>query len=141
MRDRKADWRWLAFALAREPHATKLREALGSWPVSGPAVEIGKLALADTVWLDDAKRRLAQDVVRLDAILRGAGLAIVGGTHLFRLAASDQAARLGRSLGEAGILVRSFDYRADWLRFGIPGNEKAWQRLAAALTLPSSQCD
>ena len=60
-------------------------------------------------------------------------MTVTGGTLLFRLAEHPDAATLFRRLGEAGILVRSFDYRPDWLRFGIPGGEDAWRRLAAAL--------
>jgi hypothetical protein len=29
--------------------------------------------------------------------------------------------------------VRRFDYRPDWLRFGLPGPETDWARLRAAL--------
>ena len=32
-----------------------------------------------------------------------------------------------------GILTRPFAKAADWLRFGIPGDESAWVRLATAL--------
>jgi cobalamin biosynthesis protein CobC len=124
----------LAFALAGQDIAVPLRAALGPWPVSGPAIDIGRRTLGDRPWLAAAKRRLASDVARLDGILRDAGLALVGGTHLFRLAATPQARETARRLGEAGILVRSFDYRPDWLRFGIPGSQDAWQRLASALT-------
>ena len=33
----------------------------------------------------------------------------------------------------AGILARPFADAPDWLRFGIPGDESAWRRLAGAL--------
>lgn len=124
----------LAFALGGGTQIAPLRHALGSWPVSGPAVEIGRHALADRAFLEDAKRRLEFDVHRLDALLVEAGLTVVGGTRLFRLAAGERAAEIASSLGQAGILVRSFDYRQEWLRFGIPGDESAWMRLTKALT-------
>ena len=123
----------LAFALAGQDIATPLREALGPWPVSGPAIDIGMRALGDGPWLAAAKRRLAGDVKRLDAILRQAGLTPIGGTLLFRLVESAAGPQLFQRLGHAGILVRSFDFCPDWLRFGIPGSEDAWQRLADAL--------
>jgi cobalamin biosynthesis protein CobC len=65
--------------------------------------------------------------------LQSARLTIVGGTLLFRLAEIADASTLFRQLGQAGILVRSFDYRSDWLRFGIPACENEWRRLAEAL--------
>jgi cobalamin biosynthetic protein CobC len=66
-------------------------------------------------------------------MLRDAGTRIVGGTHLFRLAEHPEAPALFQRLGEAGLLVRSFDYHSGWLRFGIPGDEAEWLRLAKAL--------
>jgi cobalamin biosynthetic protein CobC len=123
----------LGFAIAAPDLAALMRASLGSWPVSGPAILIGMQALADHAWLAAARQRLGQDVMRLDAMLHQAGLRIVGGTHLFRLAESEQAPELFHRLGRAGILVRPFDYRRDWLRFGVPGSEDEWQRLADAL--------
>ena len=123
----------LGFALADTDIAASIRAALGPWPVSGPAVEIGASALADRAWLEAARQRLTQNVTRLDGMLREAGLSVFGGTLLFRLAEYAEASSLYQRLGEAGILVRSFDYRPDWLRFGIPGGEDEWRRLAEAL--------
>ena len=125
----------LGFALAEPNIAASIRAALGPWPVSGPAVEIGPLALADRAWREAAKQRLAQDVTRLDGMLREAGMTVIGGTLLFRLGESREAASLYQRLGEGGILVRTFDYRPDWLRFGIPGGEEEWRRLSAALSI------
>jgi len=51
------------------------------------------------------------------------------------LAESKKAQDVLRRLGEAGILVRGFDYRPDWLRCGIPGGEEEWRRLSAALSI------
>jgi cobalamin biosynthesis protein CobC len=68
-------------------------------------------------------------------MLREAGMTVAGGTLLFRLGESREAASLYQRLGEGGILVRTFDYRPDWLRFGIPGGEEEWRRLSAALSI------
>lgn len=125
----------LGFALANPDLARLIRAALGPWPVSGAAIEIGTKALADRAWLAAAKQRLLHDVARLDAMLREAGLTIIGGTLLFRLVDSAEAPALFQHLGQAGILVRSFDYHRHWLRFGVPGSEDVWRRLAAALSI------
>ena len=61
------------------------------------------------------------------------GLNPIGGTSLFRLVRSADAARLFQTLGQAGILVRRFAEHPAWLRFGLPGNESDWQRLERAL--------
>lgn len=123
----------LGFAVAHEAMATRLRDALGPWAVSGPALAIGTAALADDAWLEAARNTLQQDALRLDALLVASGATLVGGTSLFRLASYDAAPSVAERLGRAGILVRTFPYEPTWLRFGIPGDEEAWTRLAAAL--------
>lgn len=126
----------LGFALAAPEMTAAIRASLGPWPVSGPAIETGKAALSDRIWLAAAKQGLARDTQRLDAMLSLAGLTPVGGTLLFRLVTSAKADALFMRLGEAGILVRRFDRHPDWLRFGIPGSEGDWQRLFDALHIP-----
>jgi cobalamin biosynthetic protein CobC len=123
----------LGFAITTPSMAARIREALGPWAVSGPALHIGAAALADTEWRHAAGARLAQDAARLDAILTDAGCLLVGGTRLFRLMEHTQAAALADRLAQAGILVRSFTDAPHRLRFGIPGDHAAWSRLAATL--------
>lgn len=123
----------LGFALASPDLAASFRAALGPWPISGPAIGIGLRALSDRSWLEATRERLRADVTRLDALLQQAGLTSLGGTLLFRLVESVDAPALFTRLGQAGILVRRFDDRCDWLRFGIPGSDAEWQRLADAL--------
>ncbi len=123
----------LGFAVTGFDLAEKLRAALGPWPVSGPAIEIGAAALTDKDWLAGAAARLDQQAVRLDALLTASGFSIVGGTPLFRLARHQHAARWFQQFGRHGILTRPFPERRDWLRFGVPGNEADWARLADAL--------
>ncbi len=123
----------LGFALASPDIVPSLRAALGSWPVSGPAIAIGVRALADSDWLAAMGARLGKEAAQLDALLREAGCRIVGGTRLFRLAAHEDAHGAFERLLAAGILARPFADERTWLRFGIPGDENAWERLAAAL--------
>jgi cobalamin biosynthesis protein CobC len=123
----------LGFALASPDVGQSLRAALGPWPVSGPAIAIGTRALADRSWADAMRNRLGEDTKRLDALLEGNGWRILGGTRLFRLAARDDAGEAFKQLLLAGILTRPFADARDRLRFGVPGNESEWGRLAAAL--------
>lgn len=122
----------LGFAVAALPTARRIRNALGPWAVSGAAVAFGTAALADDAWLAATRARLQADTARLDALLTQAGLQLVGGTLLFRLAQHARAAAVFDRLGRSGILVRRFDAEPGWLRFGIPGG--GWDRLAAALS-------
>jgi cobalamin biosynthetic protein CobC len=123
----------LGFALADRPLAARLCATLGPWAVSGPAVAIGAQALADTAWIEQTRKRLAESARRLDTVLSNAGLAIVGGTALFRLAQTPAARALFDHLGRAGILVRIFADNPAWLRFGLPGDAQAWRRLQNAM--------
>jgi cobalamin biosynthesis protein CobC len=123
----------LGFALAPPDMVPSLRAALGSWPVSGPAIAIGIGALADSDWLGKMRGRLDKEAARLDALLQGAGWRIIGGTCLFRLAAHANVRAAFERLLAAGILARPFADTPDRLRFGIPGDENAWERLASAL--------
>ena len=63
-------------------------------------------ALRDGVWIEDTTARLRADAVRMDDLLRRHGLAPVGGTLLFRLAAAEDAHRRWERLGRAGVMVR-----------------------------------
>lgn len=123
----------LGFALCGEAMAARLRQALGPWCVSGPAIAAGLDALGDDSWLVEQARVLKRDALRLDALLTKAGFAMLGGTHLFRLASHARAGRWFSRLGERGVLVRSFAAEPSWLRFGLPGSARAWERLEAAL--------
>ena len=98
----------LGFALAAPPLAARLAAALGPWAVSGPALAIG--AGAGGYGLDRSERAggLAKASARLDEILAGLALTVVGGTSLFRLVQTPAAPALFHHLGRAGILVRAF---------------------------------
>jgi cobalamin biosynthesis protein CobC len=123
----------LGFALASPDIVASLRAALGPWPVSGPAIAIGVRALTDSDWLEATRARLSSDTARLDALLHSIGWRIIGGTSLFRLAVRADARAVFERLFAEGILTRPFAGAPDRLRFGIPGDENAWKRLATAL--------
>ncbi len=123
----------LGFALASPDLARRIRMALGPWAVAGPALAVGRIALADAAWRDEAGSRLRHACERLDTLLGAAGLANVGGTRLFRLFRGGHARSVFDGLGEAGILTRRFAHDPDLLRFGLPADQQ-WSRLQAALT-------
>jgi cobalamin biosynthetic protein CobC len=123
----------LGFALCAPDLAARLRKLLGPWAVSGPALAIGAQALQDPEWLAAAALARQTDSARLDALLRDAGFVVAGGAALFRLAIHSEARSRFLTLCQHGVLTRDFVERPEWLRFGLPGDEAAWVRLAMAL--------
>jgi cobalamin biosynthetic protein CobC len=123
----------LGFALAAPGLIHRLDLSLGPWAVAGPAIAIGEKALADEPWRRRTLLALTKAAGRLDILLRGSGLEILGGTPLYRLTRSSDAQALFDRLGNAGILIRRFAEHPTWLRWGLPRTEADWQRLSAAL--------
>ncbi|HIJ64102.1 MAG TPA: threonine-phosphate decarboxylase [Rhodospirillaceae bacterium] len=124
----------LGFAIGDPTLIRLLRSAIGPWAVGGPALAIGRLALADTAWIAETRRRLDAEAAALDRLLTGFGLSVIGGTPLFRLVNASRAWALYEHLGQRGILVRPFAVAPRWLRFGLPPEDiLARQRLRDAL--------
>jgi len=124
----------LGFAVGGQRHIDKLREMAGPWPVSGPAVTIGCAALMDTAWQEETRARLESDAARLDRLAEAAGWDRVGGTPLFRLYETGDAAAAQMRLARAQIWSRTFPYARGWLRLGLPDGAAQWARVEAALT-------
>lgn len=123
----------LGFMLGDDELVAKLRAALGPWPVSGPALAVATKAYQDAEWIAATRTRLNGDRLRLEALLQGHGMVLVGATDLFVLVRHGQALDIASALGHAGILIREFPDRPDLLRFGLPGSDEAWERLTRAL--------
>jgi len=119
----------LGFAVASPARLAALAAQFGPWAVAGPALAIGRQALSDDAWVNTTGRQLIEAAARLDRLLAKAGLSVLGGTPLFRLAAHADAHALWHRLGAAGILVRAFADRPTLLRFGLPAEEAGWARL------------
>ncbi len=122
----------LGFAIGDPLLVARLAEALGPWPVSGPALHIGAAALADTDWAQVTRARLAADAIRMDAAMTRAGAAVAGGTDMFRLYAVDDAAAWQARLAQAHIWSRIFPYSGSLIRLGLP-QPAHWARIEAAL--------
>lgn len=120
----------VGFAFGAPDKIEQLREAIGPWPLSGPARLVARQALADTAWQAQARRELSAAGARLAALL--APLGEVTGCALFATLATAHSGPLYEHLARRAILTRHFPAH-DLLRFGLPGAESEWQRLATAL--------
>lgn len=123
----------LGFAIGAPDPVGRIAGALGAWPCSGPALSIGTAALQDRPWADRTRSALRRQAHKLDEVLVQAGLAIAGGTPLFRLALHSDALSLHTALARQHVWCRRFDWADDLLRFGLPADDVGLDRLAAAL--------
>jgi len=122
----------VGFAIGAPALLERLREALGPWAVPHPARWAARHALADRAWQAAQRERLRTGSMRLGASLQKVGFGDTPGTALFRYAVTPHAVEIHEALARQGVLVRRFD-APNALRFGIPGNEHDWFRLAEAL--------
>lgn len=120
----------VGFLFAAPDLLNKMQEAMGPWTISGPAREVAKLALQDHAWQASTRQQLLAAGQRLLQLL--APLGEVKSTALFATLTTPQASELHEALARQGILTRRFDQQP-LLRFGLPGDEAGWQRLATAL--------
>jgi len=121
----------LGFAIGDPDLIAGLRESLGPWQVSGPALAIGAEALADPQWADESRARLAIDAARLDGLLTAQGASLIGGTSLFRLYEVNDAKDMQTRLAKKHVWSRCFPYNPRWLRLGLPAPDR-WAQLEAA---------
>ncbi len=123
----------LGFAFGPELLIERLKERLGPWPVSGPALAIGKCALEDRSWIKRNEKRMIANRSAFENILQKTGYSIIGGTNSFQTVQLEEAGELHEFLARQHILTRPFPGREDWLRFGIPGKKPALKRIKKAL--------
>ena len=101
---------------------------------TGATVRINEDVLAAVVKVASSlSGRIDAVAPSIDGLLSKAGCVAIGGTPLFRLVASTGATDIAERLARRGIHVRRFPAQPNWLRFGLPGDEAAWQRLTQAL--------
>lgn len=123
----------LGFMIAPPGIVARVRDRLGSWPISATALAIGTAAYADRAWIETTRTQLVTRTAALDAVLLRHGLTANGACPLFRLIVTDDAKSLFERLSMAGILTRPFTYDPRWLRLGVPADAAALVRLDAAL--------
>lgn len=123
----------LGFAIGPQSLIAQVREAMGPWICSGPALVVGRAALDDDRWANETREILREQAAKLDAVLQAAGFAAVGGTTLFRLVRHPHASAYHTALARRQIWCRRFDWAGDLLRFGLPPDDAALDRLARAL--------
>lgn len=123
----------LGFAIGPQALIAQVREAMGPWICSGPALAVGRVALDDDRWANETRNKLREQAAKLDVVLQAAGFAPAGGTTLFRLVRHRHASAYHTTLARRQIWCRRFDWVDDLLRFGLPPDDAALKRFALAL--------
>jgi cobalamin biosynthetic protein CobC len=113
----------LGFVLGPTFLVEAIRDALGAWPVSAPAIAIGTAAYRDRIWIEAMRLQLGSDSAALDAILAKAGHRAIGACPLFRLIEVPDAMALFERLAGQAILTRPFADQPRWLRIGLPAGD------------------
>ena len=124
----------LGFLIGHQDDVSALATMAGPWSVSGPALALGQLALADDSWRAATILRLHREAEQLDAIAAHAGWRLAGGTGLFRTYETPDAATAQSNLARHQIWSRIFPYSKTWLRLGLPGHQDEWTRMQSALS-------
>lgn len=120
------------FVLAEEELLQRIEDVLGPWTVTGPGRAVARQALADHNWQHITRTLLQVQGQRLYELLAEYSLTPTGGTSLFQWLPHQAAWRIHTALARQGILTRYFNEPGS-IRFGLPGTEADWQRLAEAL--------
>ncbi|WP_275957803.1 threonine-phosphate decarboxylase CobD [Rhabdochromatium marinum] len=123
----------VGFVLAEPALLARMRALLGPWTLSTPARWLAEQALRDRVWQQETRAGLSAAGARLAALLSRYHLPPSGGCGLFAWVRTERAPLLWQQLARQGILTRLF-VEPPSLRFGLPGDEAAWQRLEYALS-------
>lgn len=119
----------VGFLLGSHPVIQALRAAMGPWAISTAGCHIAAEALRDRAWRRRMAERLAIETGDMRQVVAQAGLHLVGGTELFSLFRSPDAAAIWERMARAGLLARRFEWDATLIRIGLPPDEAAMRRL------------
>lgn len=123
----------LGFVLGPPEVLAAMRAMLGDWPLGSGALAMGRAAYADHGWIVQTRRALRQRAARMDRLLGGHGLRVIGDCPQFRLIVDGGAPALFARLARHAILTRPFEDHPTWLRLGVPATEADFARLARGL--------
>ena len=125
------------FVISDHELLQRLSQKLGPWSLTGATRYIAIKALLDKNWQLKMRIELLESSVRLNKVLRQAGLDVDGETALFQWLIHPKAKEIYTACAKKGILIRLFEKQAKGnlpsLRFGLPQNNEAWLKLTETL--------
>lgn len=124
----------LGFIIAEPTVIAKMRDMIGPWAVSGPALDVATRALSDHAWAAETRARLKTDAARLDALMTNAGAEVEGGCDLFRLYKVQSSQTWRDRFARNKVLTRIFPYSETYIRLGLPPSD-GWEQLQFSLEI------
>lgn len=113
----------IGFMLSDALMAKKISQHIGLWAMSGMAIDVASMALADTTWQNSMRKILTQDMRDMINILQDHGFSILGKTSLFCLVSppnqTHSAYKYFDKFAIHHILTRKFEKDDKILRFGL----------------------
>jgi cobalamin biosynthetic protein CobC len=122
----------LGFVAAEKNLLARLAGWIGPWSVSGPAQDIGRIALNDRAWQESTRAQLLQSGTRLHLLLEEHSIA-ASGSALYQWWPEAQPEEFHLHMARHGIWVRLFPDKARGIRIGLPPDDAGWQRLSETL--------
>ncbi|KZL21808.1 Threonine-phosphate decarboxylase [Pseudovibrio axinellae] len=111
----------------------KLQKQLGSWAISGPALDVGHAAFSDITWQAEMRTLLKIETDLFRQVLFEHQVSIVGQTDLYTLIEYPLAHQLHEALARKQVWTRVFNYNKNWMRLGLPVGAENRLRFANAL--------
>ncbi|TCS39034.1 threonine-phosphate decarboxylase CobD [Reinekea marinisedimentorum] len=124
----------VGFVFANPSVLTALTETIGPWTVTGPSRWAAKQALGNSQWQQQNRQRLARSSERLHRLLAQHFDSPMATHALFITVKLSDAVAVHGALCQQQVLTRLCDEK-NALRFGIPGDDRQWQKLESALTV------
>lgn len=124
------------FLFASADQCRRVEKLQGPWALNHPAQYLSEAALTDEDWINAQRQNLALASLRLAGMLEENLHHACEGTDLFQTLYFSDAEKLYLHLARTGILTRFLKPTSQssvGIRFGLPGNEAEWSRLAQAL--------
>ncbi|MEM5491569.1 threonine-phosphate decarboxylase CobD [Hoeflea sp. AS16] len=125
----------LGFVFAEAELAKILRERLGPWAVSGPALAIASHAFSRLDLVNELRTKLDKAHAMTRSALSMARVRIVGETALFFYCDVGDGAAVREFLASHKVLVRAFDHSPSRIRIGLVPDELSAVRLRETLRL------
>ncbi len=122
----------LGFVSAQSDILEKIRQQLGTWPISHPSRWLGRKALEDKTWQQKTRLQLIQQSQDLKQVLAPLEENHIYCTALFCYIRLDNAKAVQHYLAQNGIWIRCFD-DPDAVRIGLVKNKYQLEQLRKSL--------